>query len=164
MIGSDVFIEYPYELLSYMREQRMPVFHNSNIFFRDLQYAIKDYFEDKEGVTIRSDLATELAGEVARAYERTGIFKRVNPQGYLLNYPELITPKDGGTIAALAGLTPDAMPPPKAAAAPKPAPAAKPASAPKPASAAKPAGTASAPAAGAVPAGAKGGTPPWLKK
>ncbi len=167
MAQSDIFIEYPYELFSYMREIRKPVFHNSNIFLRDLQYAIQDYFEDKEGQTIRGERANEIALEVARAYERDGIFKRVNPQGYLLNYPELSTPKDGGTIAGLKGESPDAMmPPPKVAApAPAAAPAAKPAApaAAKPAAAPAAAATAAPAAGGAVPAGAKA-PPPWLKK
>ncbi|HET9136662.1 MAG TPA: hypothetical protein VFO76_08490 [Candidatus Kapabacteria bacterium] len=164
MAQSDIFIEYPYELLSFMREQHRPVFHNSNIFLRDVQFAIQDYFEDRNGKTIRNDQAEKLASEVARAYEQQGIFQRVNPQGYVLNFPELATPKDGGTIAGLSGVTPDSIPPPKAAA---PAPAAAPAAKPAAPAAAKPAAApaASAPAAGggAMPAGAKA-PPPWLKK
>ena len=163
MAQLDIFIEYPYELLSYMREIHKPVFHNSNIFFRDLQFSIQEYFEDKQGLTIRNDLAESIAKEVARAYEQEGIFKRVNPQGYILNYPELSTPKEGGTIAAFKGITPDAMPPAKvvATAAAVPAAAKPVAAAPKPAAAApKPATPA---ATGATPAGAKA-PPPWLKK
>jgi hypothetical protein len=163
MAQSDIFIEYPYELLSFMREQHRPVFHNSNIFLRDVQFAIQDYFEDRNGKTIRNDQAEKLASEVARAYEQQGIFQRVNPQGYVLNFPELATPKDGGTIAGLSGVTPDSMPPPKAAPAPATAAPAPKAAAPAAAKPAAPA-TASAPTAGgAMPAGAKA-PPPWLKK
>lgn len=160
MAQADIFIEYPYELLSFMREQHRPVFHNSNIFLRDVQFAIQDYFEDRNGKTIRNDQAEKIAAEVARAYVQQGIFQRVNPQGYVLNFPELVTPKEGGTIAGLSGITPDMMPPAKAAApvAAAPAPVAK-AAAPKPAAAA----SSPAPAAGAMPAGAKA-APPWLKK
>lgn len=161
MVGSDIFIEYPYELLSYLREIRTPAFHNSNIFLRDLQYAIQDYFEDKQGVTIRNDRAESIALEVARSYEGSGIFKRVNPQGFVLNYPELLTPKEGGTIIGLTGLSPEATMPPKAkpvaapvAAKPAVAVAAKAvAASPKPATATN----------AAAPAGAKA-PPPWLKK
>lgn len=164
MVQSDIFIEYPYELLSYMREIRTPVFHNSNVFLRDLQYAIQDYFEDKQGLTIRNERAEQIALEVARAYEREGIFRRVNPHGFVLNYPELSTPKEGGTIEGLKGVSPEAsMPPPKPAAAP--APVAKPAAAaaPKPAAPAAPKPAAAPAASGAAPAGAKA-PPPWLKK
>lgn len=162
MTQADIFIEYPYELLSYMREIHKPVFHNSNIFFRDLQFSIQEYFEDKQGITIGNEKAETIAKDVARSYELTGIFKRVNPQGYILNYPELSTPKEGGTIAAFQGVTPDAMPPARVAATPAPV-TAKPAAAPK-AAAAPASATTTAPAAtGATPAGAKA-PPPWLKK
>ena len=161
MPNADVFIEYPYELFSYMREIHKPVFHNSNVFLRDIQYSIQDYFEDKEGKTIRDTVALQMAEEVSRAYERKGIFRKVNPQGFMLNFPELVTTKAGGTKGGLSGETPDEMPPPKAAA-PAPAPkAAAPAAKPAAPAVLKPS---AAPAAtGAVPVGAKA-PPPWLKK
>jgi hypothetical protein len=161
MPNADVFIDYPYELFSYMREIHKPVFHNSNVFLRDLQYSIQDYFEDKEGKTIRDTVALQMAEEVSRAYERKGIFRKVNPQGFTLNFPELVASKTGNTKGGLMGELPDQMPPLKAAAqAPKAAPAAaaKPAA---PSTALKP--TAAPTATGAAPAGAKA-PPPWLKK
>jgi hypothetical protein len=156
--SADIFIDYPGELFGYMRRTRKPVFHNSNVFLRDVQYAIQDYFEDRDGTIIRADQAEVLAREVARAFESKGIFRRVNPQGYLLNFPDLLTGKDG-TKGPLSGMTEASEMPPPAAAAPAKAEA-KPAPAPpKPAAAAP----ASAPPTGAAPAGAKA-TPPWLKK
>src|SRR2546423_10046029 len=103
MATADIFIDYPYELFSYMREIHKPVFHNSNVFLRDLQYSIQDYFEDREGKTIRSIEAQKIAEEVARAYERKGIFRKVNPQGFMLNFPELVTSKEGNTKCGLSG-------------------------------------------------------------
>ncbi len=165
MPTADIFIDYPYELLSYMREIHKPVFHNSNVFLRDVQYSIQDYFQDRQGVTIRDADAVKMAEEVARGFERKGIFRKVNPQGFTLNFPELVASKTGNTKGGLNGELPDQMPPPKAAV---PAPMAKPAApaaAPKAAASApgvpKPA---TAPAStGAAPAGAKA-PPPWLKK
>jgi len=125
--------------------------------------SIQDYYEDRHGVTIRNDAAEVLAREVAKAYEQKGIFRKVNPQGYLLNYPELLTTKEGGTKGGIWGGTAAPLPPPAAApkapaaAAPKPA---APAAAPKPAA---PAAAAAPASAGAAPAGAKA-PPPWLKK
>ena len=161
MPNSDIFIDYPYELFSYMREIHKPVFHNSNVFLRDVQYSIQDYFEDKEGKTIRDADAVRMAEEVARAYERKGIFRKVNPQGFTLNFPELVASKTGNTKGGLSGELPDQMPPPKAAV---PAPAA-PAATPKAIVAAPsiPKPAAAPAAAGAAPAGAKA-PPPWLKK
>jgi hypothetical protein len=164
-MDADVFIDYPYELFSFMRETHKPIFHNSNVFLRDVQYAIQDYYEDRHGITIRNDAAEGLAKEVAKAYVQKGIFRKVNPQGYLLNYPELTTTKEAGTKGGIWGGVAAALPPPAAAPAAKPAPAAaKPAAPAAAPAAAKPAAPASAPTAGgAAPAGAKT-TPPWLKK
>jgi hypothetical protein len=159
MQSADIFVDYPYELFSYMREIRKPVFHNSNVFFRDVQYAIQSYFEDKEGVTLRGDTVEAMAKEVARGLEAKGIFQRVNPQGYLLIYPEMLTGKDG-TKGPLMGGKPVMMPPPAAAA---PAKAAAPAAKPAAPAAAKPAAPPAAPTTGGVPSGAKA-PPPWLKK
>jgi len=159
---ADVFIDYPYELFSYMREIHKPVFHNSNIFLRDVQYSIQDYFEDRQGTTIRDAEAVKMAEEVARAYERKGIFKKVNPQGFVLNFPELVASKTGNTKGGLSGELPGEMPPVKAA--PAPAPKAAAPAAPKPAAApAAPKPVAAPASTGAAPAGAKA-PPPWLKK
>jgi hypothetical protein len=164
MPTADVFIDYPYELFSYMREIHKPVFHNSNVFLRDVQYSIQDYFEDRQGKTIRDTDAVKMAEEVARAFERKGIFKKVNPQGFVLNFPELVASKTGNTKGGLNGELPGEMPPAKAAA-PAPAPRAAAPAAPKPAAPAapKPASAAAPASTGAAPAGAKV-TPPWLKK
>jgi len=174
MIDTDEVVEDPEVLLGYMRAKRKGVFHNSNVFFRDLQYSIRDYFEDTKGKTLPMAEAERVAKDVARSYEALGIFKRVNPQGYLLNYPELLTPKSGtiGVLNSTAPLPPMAgsmqaalqqaeakLNSAAAAAAPK-------AAAPKPAAAPTPATAAATPAGGStagMPAGAKT-TPPWLKK
>src|SRR6266498_3433707 len=95
MVDTDILIEYPQELLEYMRNSRKAVFHNSNIFFRDLQYSIQDYYEEQEGVTISMKESERIAKEVARACVEQGIFKKVNPQGYLLLDKEYLTPKEG---------------------------------------------------------------------
>jgi hypothetical protein len=171
MPNADIFIDYPYELLSYMREIHKPVFHNSNVFLRDMQYSIQDYFEDKEGKTIRDPEAQKIAEEVARGFERKGIFKKVNPQGYLLNFPELVATKTGNTKGGLSGELPSDLPPAKKEMpAPKAAAAIPPKPAPKPSAAAgdetaqtKDLPTAGPAVPGTLPAGAKA-PPPWLKK
>ena len=145
-----------------MREIHKPVFHNSNIFLRDMQYSIQDYFQDKQGVTVRDTEAQRMAEEISRAYERKGIFRKVNPQGYTLNFPELVASKTGNTRGGMRGELPDQMPPQKAAV-PAPAPKAAAPAAPKPAPASLPKPAPTPAVAGAAPAGAKA-PPPWLKK
>jgi hypothetical protein len=169
MQTADIFIDYPYELFSFMREMRKPVFHNSNVFLRDVQYAIQEYFEYRDGVTIKNFEAESLARDVTRELERKGVLKRVNPQGFIVNFPDLVTGKDGTKGALLGGVPELVMPPaasPPAAASATPKPAVAPAATkPAPPAAATPAPPAAATpaAAGAAPAGAKA-PPPWLKK
>jgi hypothetical protein len=86
MQTADIFIDYPYELFSFMREMRKPVFHNSNVFLRDVQYAIQEYFEYRDGVTIKNFEAESLARDVTRELERKGVLKRVNPQGFIVSW------------------------------------------------------------------------------
>jgi hypothetical protein len=176
MVDEDILVDDPDVLLGYMRQTKRPVFHNSNLFFRDIQYAIKDYFEDRLGVTIKPEEAQRIAKDVTKSFERQGVLKQVNSNGYLLIYPDLVTPKQGGTIGVLNGTA--ALPPMAGNASTAlqmaekelatQAPAAKPVAAKATAPAApKPATAAAAPSgaapAGAVPAGAKA-PPPWLKK
>jgi hypothetical protein len=167
MVDTDILIEDPEMLLEYMRNSRKAVFHNSNIFFRDLQYSIQDYFEDNEGVTLSMRESERIAKEVARACVEQGIFKKVNPQGYLLLDKEYLTPKEG--TAGMLNVPLDKLPPKAGSVVQAAAPAASaaaPAKAAAPKAAAPQASAAAAPAgdAGGLPAGAKGKTPPWLAK
>jgi hypothetical protein len=104
MIDADIIVEDPDVFLGYMREAKRPIFHNSNIFFRDIQYGVRDYFEDREGKTISSKEAIRIANDLTRSYERMGVLRKVNSNGYLLIYPDMLTPK-GGTIEVLTACT-----------------------------------------------------------
>ena len=44
--------EEPEILLNFMREMRKAAFYNSNIFFRDVQFILRDYFEAEEEISI----------------------------------------------------------------------------------------------------------------
>lgn len=90
----------PAVLLGFMRRTRKPVFHNSNIFFRDIQYAIKDYFDAVERRPLSLPKAAEMANEVIDLYTDVGLLRKVANQAYLLDSPEWSTPK-GGTYSML---------------------------------------------------------------
>ncbi len=62
-----------------------PVFHNSNVFFRDFQYAIQRYLELKS-VKVSYAQSEVIANELANQFEQEGIFTRVNPIGWRVNY------------------------------------------------------------------------------
>ena len=78
-----------------MRRTRKPVFHKSNIFFRDLQYAIKDYFDTVEREPVSIPQAERLAQKVVERYTLAGLLRKVSNQAYRLDMPAFMTPKDG---------------------------------------------------------------------
>ncbi len=90
----------PEVLLGFMRRTRKPVFHKSNVFFRDIEYAIRDYFDTVEREPVSLPEAERMAQEVVELYTKRGLLRKVNNQAYLLESPEWITPK-GGTYAML---------------------------------------------------------------
>jgi hypothetical protein len=90
----------PAVLLGFMRRTRKAVFHNSNIFYRDIQFAIRDYFDSVERRPISMPEAARMANEVIDLYTDVGILRKVNNQAYLLESPEWTTPK-GGTFSML---------------------------------------------------------------
>jgi hypothetical protein len=80
-------------LLEFLKA-KFPVFHNSNFFFRDLQYGIRSYFEKKD-IFISYQDAEKLANEMAKHFEEKGIFIKVNHQGWKINFPDFATAEPG---------------------------------------------------------------------
>ena len=80
-------------LLEFLKA-KFPVFHNSNFFFRDLQYGIRSFFEKKE-IKISYQDAEKLANEIAKHFEEKGIFIKVNHQGWKIHFPEFATAEPG---------------------------------------------------------------------
>jgi hypothetical protein len=87
--------EEPDILLNFMREMRKAAFYNSNIFFRDVQFILRDYFEAEEEVTITTDQAERYAFEILEAWSQKGVVRQVNKQAYLLLHKDYLTPKEG---------------------------------------------------------------------
>jgi hypothetical protein len=85
----------PEVLLGFMRRTRKPVFHKSNVFFRDIQHAIGDYFE-RELHDPKARLEVErMALHVVERYVTAGVLRAVNNQAYVLNMPAFGTPAIG---------------------------------------------------------------------
>ena len=74
-------------------KSRFPLIHNSNFFFRDLYYGVMLYLSEKVGIKLKYSETEGIAREVAEAFERSGIFKRVDHQTWLVNYPEFALPR-----------------------------------------------------------------------
>jgi len=115
------------EVLQFLKTQ-FPLYHLSNFFFRDLQFGIQQMLERKKGWKVGYKEAEQTAALFAEQLERLGIFKRIDQQSWVVNYPAFKTPvvKPPSAAARPAGPAPAARPAPKpaAAAAPKPVAAA----------------------------------------
>jgi len=85
----------PEVLLGFMRQTRKPVFHKSNVFFRDIQHAVHDYFESVKGEQVSLPEAERMAKEIVQLYTQQGVLRQVNNQAYRLEGPAWMTPKDG---------------------------------------------------------------------
>ena len=73
---------------------KYPMFHNSNFFYRDLQYGVLS-FMGKKGNEITYAEAGKLADAISEEFENKGIFVRMNKIGWKINYPEFVTTETG---------------------------------------------------------------------
>jgi hypothetical protein len=86
----------PVIFLNYLKAN-YPLFHNSNFFFRDLQYGIKKYLEIKE-IEITYPEAEELAKHLSHYFEGEGIFVKVSDSTWKINFPEFVTQIPGDPL------------------------------------------------------------------
>ena len=79
------------EVLGFLRS-RFPMFHQSNFFFRDIQYGIMTFLE-KKGMKTGYAAAENIARAFAEKLEKEGIFVPVDRQSWVVNYPEYRKPQ-----------------------------------------------------------------------
>ena len=129
----DYILNNETETLTFLKS-RYPMYHLSNIFFRDIQYGIQQFLERKEmGVGYRD------AERIARAFVdqlmKKKVLTAIDRQSWVLNYPDFRKPPVK-PVAPAKPTAPAARPAGTAPAAPRPAgglpplksvPAAKPA-------------------------------------
>ena len=84
------------KLLRFLKA-KFPMFHNSNFFFRDLQYGIRSFLEKKD-INISYHQAGLLANSVSDDLLNKGIFVKINNQSWKLNYPEFTTKIPGDPL------------------------------------------------------------------
>ena len=68
----------------FMRE-RYPIFYNSNVFLRDIQYAIRTYFERKE-INITYSEAENLMNKFTSLLEEQGELIRLSSNSWKVNF------------------------------------------------------------------------------
>lgn len=91
--SNNILVQEKNQILNFLRT-RFPIFHNSNFFFRDLQYGIRSYFE-KRGINISYPQAEKHALEFADLLEKENIFIKINSQSWKVNFPEFATVQPG---------------------------------------------------------------------
>jgi hypothetical protein len=91
MYETTMILDHQFDFLKFLRD-RFPVFHMSNIFFRDLHYGVLAYLAH-HGKRISYRTGEKIAMEVANSFENSGIFKRINHRTWVLNYPEFSLPR-----------------------------------------------------------------------
>lgn len=79
------------EIFFNFMKEKYPIFYNSNIFERDLQYAIKQYFEKKD-IFITYPQAEKLMKEFSSYLEQNGDLLRLNFNSWKVNFfkPEIV--------------------------------------------------------------------------
>jgi len=93
----DTLINEERTFLKYLKS-KYPLFHRSNVFFRDIQFGIKHYFENRE-IKLKYTESEQIATEFIKYLESKNILKKISEQVYLLNYPEFTAQKKTTTIS-----------------------------------------------------------------
>jgi hypothetical protein len=68
-------------------KERYPIFSNSNLFLRDIQFAIRTYFERKD-IKISYTEAEELMKKFTSLLESEGDLVRLNYNSWKVNFSE----------------------------------------------------------------------------
>lgn len=84
-------------VMKYLKS-KYPLFHRSNVFFRDIQFGIKHYLESRE-IKLKYTESEILANEFIKYLISKNILKKIDDQIYLLNYPEFVPVKKSSTNA-----------------------------------------------------------------
>jgi hypothetical protein len=78
------------DFLTFLKS-RFHIYHCSNVFFRDFQYGIMAYAEEK-GAHVSYGNAEEQARELIAQLTAAGILKEVKPGSWMLNYESFRKP------------------------------------------------------------------------
>ncbi len=91
MQAANTILNNQTEFLKYLKS-KFTLIHMSNVFFRDVHYGVMSYLSE-HGTNVKYNDAEQVAREVGIAFEKNGIFKKIDHQSWLLNYPEFALPK-----------------------------------------------------------------------
>ncbi len=80
-----------FKVLNYLR-RHYPIFHQSNVFLRDIQYGIQAFLKD-EGMIVAYGTAENLAWKFIGQLMSLGIFLPIDQQSWVVNYPGFRKPQ-----------------------------------------------------------------------
>jgi hypothetical protein len=89
MKPADQILKNQQEVLTFLRS-RFPMYHLSNFFFRDVEFGIRAFLEAK-GVKIGYTEAQSIARQFTESLEQAKIFRPIDRQSWVVNYPEFKT-------------------------------------------------------------------------
>ncbi len=75
-------------------KSKSPLFHNSNYFFRDLEYGIGSYLKKKNINPTQAEIL-KITDKVASFLEEKNYFKRINTGVWTVNMPKFVTAAPG---------------------------------------------------------------------
>ncbi len=82
------------EILEFMKEMGYPVFHLSNIFRRDVQYAVRDYYRTAMKKDIGTRAADACSDKIIEELQQKGIFRKHSSNTWVLHSERyLLSPK-----------------------------------------------------------------------
>jgi hypothetical protein len=116
MKQSDYILNNESEVLTFLRA-RYPLYHLSNVFFRDVQYGIQTLL-DRKSMRVNYREAERIARDFVARLERKRTLVPIDRQTWALHYPEFRTPPVKVAAAQLS--VPSARPAGTAAPAAKP--------------------------------------------
>ena len=89
----DFITSHKNQFLNFFRS-KLPAFHNSNVFYRDIRFAVNSFLIS--GGFRASDAELEaVANALIKVMVSDGVFKVVSEKSWTLNYPEFHTKKPG---------------------------------------------------------------------
>lgn len=121
MKAQEYLLKHSTEFLGFLKT-RVPVYHLSNIFFRDVHYAVIDFL-GAQGTKVRHTPAETLARLVIEKIEKEKILVKLDHQTWMVKHPEYRTPVRKTAPAAAPARPAATAPPVQGAAGTQPRPA-----------------------------------------
>lgn len=115
----DYVVNHQKEVLDFLKS-RFPMYHLSNFFFRDVQYGVQMMLAEK-GLRVRYSESEKAARALVEKLEHAKIFRSIDHQSWVVNYPEFKTPVSRAAAPAKPAAPAPAAPRSAASAPPRPA-------------------------------------------